>query len=606
MAGGSVDNFTALPKGKIVDKPPNDGNPFAAGGFHFSERRRKHERGKKKRIVKSDVFGNPGNKLEEEFAPSRSRPGKSGKGNSVIAAQGNGKQESSRPGNGRSGNDRRGRSDFAHSGSVQASTDADIANLNPNESEHNKTHGRRNGFTDPGVESGNPQLRKSVGINVRDAASGTEDKSGRKPRNRISRRPGRRRNRDADKIIFPPEPNRQNPGLETNLSTRKKTGARNHRQSAYHRQGGRAQANKIAPLYAALDLGTNNCRLLVALPQQTGRFRVVDAYSRIVRLGRGMESSGRLDENAMDQTVEALGECARKLKNANIHKMRLIATEACRRAENGDEFLFRVKQETGLGLEIVDRETEAYLAAEGCGALVDKKADGAVLFDIGGGSSELILLDRRGRRNKKISEQVSSWTSLPVGVVTLSERHGGKDVSRTMFNQMVEDVESHLSKFDGRDNLHGLWNKGRVHLLGTSGTVTTLAGVHLKLPRYDRRQVDGIWLKDEHVDRTIDQLLDMDYRQRAANPCIGSERADLVLAGCAILQAIRNTWPSPRLRVADRGLREGILTQMMNHDGAWITPKKGRKFSDKRAKRKYPQARFGAQHDSSSRDYRDG
>ena len=157
-----------------------------------------------------------------------------------------------------------------------------------------------------------------------------------------------------------------------------------------------------------------------------------------------------------------------------------------------------------------------------------------------------------------------------------------------MFDNMVDEVSHHLHKFEGREKLKDLWGKGRVHLLGTSGTVTTLAGVHLKLPRYDRRQVDGIWLSDQQVDDSIEQLVAMNYQQRAANPCIGSERADLVLAGCAILQAIRNTWPSPRLRVADRGLREGILTQMMNQDGAWITPKRGRKFNAGRSKHRQP------------------
>lgn len=405
----------------------------------------------------------------------------------------------------------------------------------------------------------------------------------------INRRPGRKPVSEDEilgkEIEYPPKPNRRRRGLDqggqpSNSSSQPDASNR-------HKNGRKKRARAESSLYAALDLGTNNCRLLVALPQQSGRFRVVDGFSRIVRLGKGMESSGRLDDSAMTRAVEALGECAKKLKNLNIKRMRLIATEACRRAENGQVFLDRVRKETGLDLEIVNRETEAHLAAEGCGALVDKKADGAVLFDIGGGSSELILLDRRGKRNRKISEQVSSWTSLPTGVVTLSERHGGKHVSRQVFDSMVEEVEEYLAAFEGRENLAEFWHTGRVHLLGTSGTVTTLAGVHLKLARYDRRQVDGIWLNDVDVDQTIEQLIEMEYHQRAANPCIGQERADLVLAGCAILQAIRKTWPSPRLRVADRGLREGILTQLMNQDAAWTSPKKGRRnFGNQKRKRR--------------------
>lgn len=333
-------------------------------------------------------------------------------------------------------------------------------------------------------------------------------------------------------------------------------------------------------LYAALDLGTNNCRLLVAVPQERGRFRVVDGYSKIVRLGEGLGYSGRLKDDAMERAIGALKICAEKLSNRDIKRFRLIATEACRQAENGEAFLDRVKKETGLELEIINRQTEASLAAEGCGALIDKKADAGVLFDIGGGSSELMLVNRK-LGPKRISEQIVSWHSLPVGVVTLSERFGGKAVDRENFKAMVDEVLQLLEQFEGRDSLAKIWNKGRVHLLGTSGTVTTLAGIHLELPRYDRRQVDGLWLQDSEIDHVLESLLDMDYEQRSQSPCIGKERADLVMAGCAILEAIRITWPSKRLRVADRGLREGILTQMMDSDGAWIKRRKKR-WSKKR------------------------
>lgn len=338
-------------------------------------------------------------------------------------------------------------------------------------------------------------------------------------------------------------------------------------------------------LYAALDLGTNNCRLLIALPQERGRFRVIDGFSRIVRLGEGLEHSGRLGDEAMDRAVEALKICADKLAQRKIRKQRLIATEACRQALNGKAFLERVKRETGLELEIVNRETEARLAAEGCGTLMDRKSDGAVLFDIGGGSSELILVDssrnEHGKR-RPIQESIVAWTSLPMGVVTLAERFGGKDVTRNLFEDMVQDVMQHIQDFDGREALRAAFKNGRVHLLGTSGTVTTLAGIHLDLPRYDRRRVDGIWLKDTEIDMVINRLIGMSYAERARNPCIGEERADLVLAGCAILNAIRRTWPTPRLRVADRGLREGLLTEMMNADRVW-----SRKRRERRKKPEY-------------------
>lgn len=349
-------------------------------------------------------------------------------------------------------------------------------------------------------------------------------------------------------------------------------GPANNRQSRRGggKSGDRRQNRHWGDAYAALDLGTNNCRLLVAVPQQPGRFKVVDAFSRIVRLGEGLAATGQLREEAMERAIGALKMCAGKLSNRRVKGVRLIATEACRRASNGEEFLQRVEKQTGIKLEIIDRETEARLAVAGCSSLVDRKAKGVVLFDIGGGSSELALLDLDKRKRHDLSPAMVSWTSLPLGVVTLSEKHGGgRVVTRPIFENMVNDVSELLHKFEGRDALQAVSERGEVHLLGTSGTVTTLAGIHLNLPRYDRRRVDGIWMNSDDVDAMINRLVDMSFDQRAANPCIGYDRADLVLAGCAILVAIQRLWPCPRLRVADRGLREGLLTEMMNADNAW-------------------------------------
>lgn len=322
-------------------------------------------------------------------------------------------------------------------------------------------------------------------------------------------------------------------------------------------------------LYAALDLGTNNCRLLVAQPTRPGQFRVVDAFSRIVRLGEGLGASGRLSDDAMDRSVEALRVCAAKIAAKNIRRMRLIATEACRAASNGEEFLSRVIAETGLELEIINRETEARLAVSGCASLIGREARSAVLFDIGGGSSEIAVLRIEGQRSPRLANHITHWTSLPVGVVTLSERHGGRHVTPEIFEDMVQEVGGMLSSFEAppADDLNG--TDSGFHMIGTSGTVTTLAGVYLNLPRYDRRQVDGLWMSADEVTAMQDRLVGLDFEARAANPCIGPDRADLVLAGCAILEAIRRRFPASRMRVADRGLREGLLTEMMADDGVW-------------------------------------
>ena len=317
--------------------------------------------------------------------------------------------------------------------------------------------------------------------------------------------------------------------------------------------------------YAALDLGTNNCRLLIARPTAEG-FRVVDAFSRIVRLGEGVAASRRISEAAMARAVEALLVCRDKMRARGVRRARLSATEACRAAENGEEFRARVAEQAGLELEIIDSATEARLAAAGCTELFDPAAAGVILFDIGGGSSELVRLGRpNGVRRGPPRPDILGWVSLPFGVVTLAERYGGTVVPREVYDAMVDEVATFVDEFAAahRGDLDGF------HMLGTSGTVTTIAGVFLNLKRYDRRRVDGCWLSDAEVSGVVSQLMAMSFDERAANPCIGSERADLVLAGCAILDAIRRAFPCTRLRVADRGLREGMLVEMMRADGVW-------------------------------------
>jgi exopolyphosphatase / guanosine-5'-triphosphate,3'-diphosphate pyrophosphatase len=324
-------------------------------------------------------------------------------------------------------------------------------------------------------------------------------------------------------------------------------------------------ANSLAAgtgVYAALDLGTNNCRLLIACPAGDG-FRVVDSFSRIVRLGEGISATGYISEAAIERAIGALSICRDKIQARKAKRLRLIATEACRAASNAEGFRERVAAETGIRLEVINRETEAALAVLGCSPLLDQSGRGAILFDIGGGSSELVRIERDpGEPNA--APRIKAWMSIPLGVVTLAEHFGGKDVTPQSYALMVQEVAKHVAPFAAE---HGGDLRG-MHLLGTSGTVTTLAGVHLNLARYDRRRIDGIWMNSDDITATIARLLRMTYQERADNNCISIERADLVLAGCAILDAIRNAFPLPRLRVADRGLREGMLVEMMREDGA--------------------------------------
>src|SRR5437667_3421526 len=315
-------------------------------------------------------------------------------------------------------------------------------------------------------------------------------------------------------------------------------------------------------VYAALDLGTNNCRLLIACPAGDG-FRVVDSFSRIIRLGEGISATGCISDAAIERAIAALSICRDKIHYRKAKRLRLIATEACRAASNAEGFRDRVAAETGIRLEVIDRETEAALAVIGCSPLLDPQGRGAILFDIGGGSTELVRI-ARDPDEQDAAPRIKAWMSIPLGVVTLAEHFGGRDVTPQSYALMVQEVAHHIAPFASEygDDLRSM------HLLGTSGTVTTLAGVHLNLARYDRRRVDGIRMSDADITATIARLLGMSYRERANNNCISVERADLVLAGCAILDAIRNALPPARRSVADRGPPQGQLVEMMREDGA--------------------------------------
>jgi exopolyphosphatase / guanosine-5'-triphosphate,3'-diphosphate pyrophosphatase len=315
--------------------------------------------------------------------------------------------------------------------------------------------------------------------------------------------------------------------------------------------------------YGAIDLGTNNCRLLVARPNEGG-FTVIDAFSRIVRLGEGLSQTGRLSDEAMDRAVAALSICADKLRRRNVSLSRSVATEACRRAANGREFAERVRQETGIVLDIIEPQEEARLAVLGCHKLLEPGDGPALIFDIGGGSTELVLVDQSDSGPK-----IHSWWSAPWGVVSLTESEGrealeGSDRIKA-YKRMRERARRAFANFAAmlpqkRDG---------IRLLGTSGTVTTLASVHLALPSYDRRAVDGLHVPIEAMQKISNMIAGMAYEERSSLPCIGTERADLVVAGCAILEAIIEIWPAKNLGVADRGIREGILRSLMARDG-WV------------------------------------
>ena len=358
-----------------------------------------------------------------------------------------------------------------------------------------------------------------------------------------------------------PETDGAPPGRDDRSQPRRPDGQRAAKCAAVDR----GASGRDAPLYGALDLGTNNCRLLIAKPARDG-FRVVDSFSRIVRLGEGLSRTGRLDDAAMDRAYEALMLCGERVAKRGVESSRLmaVATQACRQAENGPAFIERVRAGTGLQLRIIDPMEEARLAVRGCLNLFDPSADAVLVVDVGGGSTELNWLAKRGD-----AFVLEGWMSAPVGVVTLAERHpepgGGLE---DWYEAMVADMSTAIADAPVDPGFRRHFTGGRAHMVGTSGAITSLAGIHLGLRRYQRNLVDGLWMTRSDCEAAADTLKRLGAAGRAAEPCIGPDRADLVLAGAAIMEAVQRAWPSERVRVADRGLREGILAMLMRDDAA--------------------------------------
>ena len=352
-------------------------------------------------------------------------------------------------------------------------------------------------------------------------------------------------------------------GVETTQGTNHSPQVKTRRRSR-----GRSGKGRRPQTFAALDLGTNNCRLLIARASGDG-FKVIDSYSRVVRLGKGLTSTGRLSEESMDAAVEALAICAKKMKARKVKRWRCVATEACRKASNGQEFLDRAKTEGGISLEIISPRVEARLAVMGCLNLIDMTKEVALVIDIGGGSTELSWVDIRRLKDPNEESRVhrppiSAWASLPVGVVTLSEMVPETQDRETWYTDMKTKVREAIRDQGCETRFTKTFKEGRGHLIGTSGTITSLAGIHLKLPFYQRDKVDGLWLRSTDAIKVARDMASRSPEERAKEPCIGEDRARLLVAGCASTDVVCEMWPSKMIRVADRGLREGILRGLMD------------------------------------------
>lgn len=342
---------------------------------------------------------------------------------------------------------------------------------------------------------------------------------------------------------------------------------------------GRAQASRgdarsgprqRPPIFAALDLGTNNCRLLMAQRNADGGLRVVDGFSRIVRLGEGLAHTGRLSEGAMSRAYQALAACAQRIEAREPAAVGCVATQACRQAANGQVFLNRVEKDLGLKFDVISAEDEARLSVLGCASLLDANAEHAMVVDIGGGSTEISWVAPGAVLAAGLNPPIISWGTCPIGVVTLAEDEPEPEgpAKHEWYEALVARLAETVAGVGAAQHLRSAFAEGRGHIIGTSGTVTSLAGVFLALPRYTRARVDGMWFDVGDCRATIAKLLSQSREERAANACIGKDRADLVVIGGAILDAVLRVWPAQRIRVADRGLREGVLMRLMAQHGA--------------------------------------
>lgn len=334
---------------------------------------------------------------------------------------------------------------------------------------------------------------------------------------------------------------------------------------AHTRSKARPQVVPGERLYAALDLGTNNCRLLVvglpkgeAGPPTSDNFVVHDSFSRIVRLGEGLNKTGKLSPDAITRTLSALKACKKKLEKFPGAQKRFVATEACRRATNGAAFIEQVREELGMHIHIISGEEEARLAFLGCASLLHAEKPNALIFDIGGGSTELMWVELKPGGKHKICD----WLSIDFGVMNLADSIGGSAFADMAYDDMAALMGSRTAPFFEKNGITQAMQEGRAQMLSTSGTVTTLAAIALDLPRYDRAKIDGITIEVNRLRNTVSQLKDMRPSERFNHPCIGADRADFILSGCAIFDAISRSHPNMEMRIADRGVREGIILSL--------------------------------------------
>jgi exopolyphosphatase/guanosine-5'-triphosphate,3'-diphosphate pyrophosphatase len=319
------------------------------------------------------------------------------------------------------------------------------------------------------------------------------------------------------------------------------------------------------------------------------RLKVIDSFAKIISLGEGIKQTGVLSEEAIERTIVALRACKKKLDSHRIYKMRAVATEACRQASNTKSLIERVNSEIGVDLEVISPQEEARLVLKGCSGVISDEKNYGILMDIGGGSTEVVWLKiNKGMTRPTIS--VIDSISLPFGVVTISDTYTHSKNNQEIYTVLRKNILSTIDTFMKKNNIRTNFSKGDVQVITSSGTTTTLGSLTLGLSTYDRSSVDGKDFSSKKIVEVGEELLSRYLSSTPTTVKLGKEknfitnkffdhvldksseefkifaynRMGLLAAGVVIINSILESIGDCLVRIADRGVREGILYDLMD------------------------------------------
>lgn len=329
-------------------------------------------------------------------------------------------------------------------------------------------------------------------------------------------------------------------------------------ENKLHKDAEKKAVRDAKKYFAAIDLGSRNCRTIVGCQSKAGAFEYIETYSKSVSLADGVAASKKLSRKSMDRTIEALAFCSKVLSRYAGLTYLAVATDAMRRAENASVFIKRVKRELGLIISIITPQEEAYYAALGCIEVLSLETEIFVVFDIGGGSSEIALCRQKSDKDIELIDSLS----IPYGVINLLE---SKDhLTFSGYSNLVQKI-SDLSRDFLNQYATTLDFVNNFQCIGTSGTTTTVAALNMNLRFYDREKINDSILQFSEILKTVHYVQSLSEDERKLHPYISQSNEDLVLGGLTILEGIVRGLPASTITVTDRGVRDGVV-YALTHD----------------------------------------